>query len=123
MSALSILTSHGLHAAIEGDKLTVYPADRLDDELRDYIRENKPVLMQELTARFITIIRRACHGQNITPQQFLALTTEDDRTRISEGEFTHECLRAYAESFADGIKSGRIAFHPTAGHLLNHGIH
>ena len=52
MSALSILTSRGLHAAIEGDRLTVFPADRLDDQLRDYIRKNKPVLMQELSGRW-----------------------------------------------------------------------
>jgi len=68
-------------------------------------------------------IREACQGLNITPEQFMVLTTEEDRDCIQRGEFSLTNLRAYAVSFAGGIKSGRIVFHPATGNLLKHGIH
>jgi len=68
----------------------------------------------------IACIRDACQGLTITPEQFLALTTEEDRGLIRSGKFSPECLRTYAVSFDEGIRSRRIVFHPTTGALLNH---
>lgn len=48
MSVLSILTSHGLTGIVEGNRLYISPRDRLNDEIRDYIREHKPEIMAAL---------------------------------------------------------------------------
>lgn len=65
-------------------------------------------------------IRAACRSLAITPDQFLALTTEEDRACIERGDLPPINLRAYAASYAEGIRSRRIAFHPTTGRLLRH---
>lgn len=77
-----------------------------------HISENHPEVLRR--------VHEACHGLDITPGQFQALITEDDKTLIAAGSFSTECLRGYAVSFADGIKTRRIVFHPT-GALLHHG--
>jgi hypothetical protein len=68
----------------------------------------------ELTARVSDI----CKGLAITPDQFIDLTTKEDRELILSGDLPIEVLRAYAKSFAEGIQTGRITFHPK----FNHGI-
>ena len=69
---------------------------------------------------FITV-RDACSGFEITPDQFIALTTAKDRNLILSGELPIELLKAYAESFAEGIANTRIVFHSTLGDLVRHG--
>lgn len=48
MSALAKLREHGQKAEACGDKLIVYPSERLNDELRDYIRQCKAEIVTEL---------------------------------------------------------------------------
>ena len=64
----------------------------------------------------------ACKGFMITPQQFIALLTDEDKDDILLGGTQGDCLRCYAQSFSEGISSGRIAFHPSTGLLLKHDI-
>lgn len=44
----------------------------------------------------------------ITPAQFGAMLSSEDLDDVEAGAIPVETLRAYAESFADGIRSGRI---------------
>jgi len=62
-------------------------------------------------ARVDPAIRTACRGLDITPEQFSMLCNREDLDLIRQGAFSPECLRAYAESFAEGILSRRIVFH------------
>jgi len=64
----------------------------------------------------LSLIQQACEGYEITLDQFIGLTTKEDRELILSGDLPIKLLRAYAKSFADGIKSGRIVFHPTFYH-------
>ena len=66
------------------------------------------------------VIQQACSGLSISSEQFLALTNADDRDLIVSGEFDAIFLRGYAISFANGIESGRIKFHPASQTLLKH---
>jgi len=77
--------------------------------------ELRGVAQSEPGNTMITRIRDACSGLTITPEQFLTLTSEEDRELIRGGMFSLECLRAYAESFDEGIQSRRIVFHPATG--------
>ena len=66
----------------------------------------------------LVLIKQSCEGFEITPDQFIRLTTKEDRELILSGDLPLKVLRAYAKSFAEGIQTGRIVFHPT----FNHGI-
>jgi len=69
----------------------------------------------------LSLIQQACDGVEITPDQFIGLTTKEDRALILSGDLPIDVLRAYAESFADGIQTGRIVFHPTFYHGITSG--
>jgi hypothetical protein len=45
MHALNVLRKRGLSVAVEGDRLLVTPAEKIDDEMRAFIRERKPELI------------------------------------------------------------------------------
>ena len=97
---------------------------------------NQPATSEEKTAQLNThleggkvahdklmiCIKRACKELSITPQQFTALLTEEDKHLIIEGKFKGHTLRAYAESIDEGIKSGRIVFHPMTDVLIKHDV-
>ena len=70
----------------------------------------------------LALIKQSCEGFEITPDQFIALTTKEDRELILSGDLPLKVLRAYARSFSEGINKGRIVFHPTTGLLIKHGI-
>jgi IS1 family transposase len=54
--------------------------------------------------------RAACEGlEGITVEMFRSLLSPEDIADIEAGDIPHKALRAYALSFADGIRSGRIA--------------
>lgn len=53
MNPLQKLESLGLHAAVDGDRLIVGPVELLTNELRDYIREMKPVIMSLLQPKVV----------------------------------------------------------------------
>jgi hypothetical protein len=51
----------------------------------------------------------ACDGvAGITPAQFRALMSPEDINDIAAGAIRSKTLQAYAESFAEGIRSGRL---------------
>jgi hypothetical protein len=78
------------------------------------VLDEKPELLRQ--------VRAACTGLSITPDQFMVLLNDQDKAAILDGEIpVVPTLRAYAKSFAGGIQSGRIKFHPTSGALLKHG--
>ncbi len=118
-TAADVLTyaeQHGVTLLAEGQQLILEAKKgTVPLELVEKAREHKPKLL------LMAIIRQACYGLDITPNQFLALINQDDRADILVGYIPPDCLRAYAKSFAGGIQSGRIKFHPTSGALLKHG--
>jgi hypothetical protein len=58
-------------------------------------------------------LRTACEGvAGITPAQFRALLSPEDIADIEAGGIHRKTLHAYAESFAEGLRSGRIAALP-----------
>lgn len=75
-----------------------------------------------VTPKTYRIAEEACRGLEITPDQFIALCSPDDLAAIEAGEYDAAFLRGHAESFAAGIQSGRIVFHPTSGELVRHGV-
>jgi len=66
--------------------------------------------------KLLVAVSIACKGLEITPDQFIALTIKEDRELILSGDLPTDVLRAYAKSFAEGIQTGRITFHPTFYH-------
>ena len=119
-TAADVLTyaeQHGIALLAEGQQLTL-EAEKgtVPLELVEKARQHKAGLL------LITIIRQACNGLDITPDQFLALINQDDRADILAGYIPPDCLRAYAKSVAEGIQSGRILFHPRSGALVRHGL-
>jgi hypothetical protein len=61
-----------------------------------------PVLLDEA-------LRTACEGvAGITPAQFRSLLSPEDIDDIAAGGIHPKALHAYAESFAEGIVSGRL---------------
>ena len=100
-SALAVLTrNQERNRGATSDKKTV--------QLKPHLRGGKVASNKLLVAVSI-----ACKGLEITPDQFIWLTTKEDHELISSGNFSTDVLRAYAKNFADGIKERRIVFHPT----------
>lgn len=55
------------------------------------------------------VLAAACEGvAGITPAQFRALLSPEDVADIEAGAIHRKTLGAYAMSFADGMRSGRI---------------
>jgi len=66
------------------------------------------------------LIESACQDLKITPAQLMALFSKEDLEDLQTGATSVETLRAYAASFADGIRARRIVFHPTTEELIRH---
>lgn len=92
-------------------------------EVQQYVqlRRVKTSLKVALVAHVELTIKSACQGLEITPEQLAAICTKDDLDLIADGTYDSEYLRGYACSFAEGIQSRRIVFHPKTGGLVNHG--
>ena len=78
----------------------------------------RPLNCEPVSSEVLSLVQQSCEGVEITPDQFINLLTEEDRELILSGDLPIEILRAYAKSFAEGIQTGRITFHPK----FNHGI-
>ena len=114
---LAYAESHDIRMFVKDGQLKVNaPRAALTDEFLDVAKQHKPELL------LFTIVSDACEGLIITPQQFTALLTEEDKHLIIEGKFKGHTLRAYAESIDEGIKSGRIVFHPMTDVLIKHDV-
>jgi len=111
---LSYAQSHDIQMCARNGKLVL--EGKLTDEFIESARQHKSTLL------LFAIVSDACNGLLITPQQFIALLTEEDKQDILSGGTQGDCLRCYVESFNEGINKGRIVFHPTTGLLIKHGI-
>ncbi|WP_339487841.1 hypothetical protein [Pseudomonas sp. EL_65y_Pfl2_R95] len=50
MAAIDYLTNNGFSARVSGGRLVVSPASRLTDNIRQYIKSNRPILLAEISA-------------------------------------------------------------------------
>jgi len=100
--------------AMDGQLKVNAPKEVLTDEFLESAKQHKSELL------LFAIVSGACNGIEITPQQFNALLTAEDKELILSGDVSQDCLSAYAASFAEGIKSGRIVFHPTTKKVIRH---
>ena len=119
-AAAEVLTyaeRHGINLFVENGQLILEGIHgTLSPEFVEQAKKHKPELL------LMAIIRQAVKGLKISPGQFQALLSEDDKELIRKGKFPSECLRAYAMSFAEGISTGRILFHPVTQAIQKHGL-
>ena len=112
--------THDINLIADDGQLKIdAPETALTDEFLESAKEHKQEILKALTKEdpeLIALVSDACKGFAITPYQFLALTIKEDRELILSGDLPVEVLRAYAKSFAEGIQTGRITFHPTFYH-------
>ena len=112
--------SHHIQLSINGDQLKVNaPKEALTDEFLSAAKRHKMELLTLIDPKLMVLIRQIVEGYQITPEQFLALTTSEDRASILSGEDSVEDVRGYAKSMAEGSRDRRIVFHAD-GRLLRH---
>ena len=115
---------HQIHLAAEGVKLILEAPDNLlTDEFVTTAKQHKSEILEALAkedSELMVLVSEACSGLEITPTQFTALCNEDDLEYIRNGAFSIKTLRSYAISFADGISTRRIVFHPRSHELISH---
>jgi len=115
---------HQIHLAADNGKLILEAPDgALTDEFLQRAKQHKAELLKAIEDRRTSaqkLIESACKGLEITPAQFTTLCSEEDLEYIRNGSFSIETLRAYASSFAEGIRTRRIVFHPITEELIQH---
>ena len=112
---LSYAQTHDINLIAEDGQLKIdAPETALTDDFLESAKQHKSELL------LFAIVSGVCNGIEITPQQFNALLTAKDKELILSGDVSQDCLSAYAASFAEGIKSGRIVFHPTTKKVIRH---
>ena len=100
MHTLDILHQRGLRLTADHGRLTVTPAERLDDELRAYIRERKPELIDAVRqwARLEAAIMACCAARGDTDEHRAALLADCLREEPADwgwwtNYFEHEMRR------------------------------
>ena len=118
--------SHDIAMALDKGELVVQAKDEnLTPDFLAKAKQYKPELLEalrntELAKKAEPMIERACRGLKITTEQFLTLTpSRGERADIISGDIPPDSLRAYAVSYAQGIKTRRIIFYPD-GRLRRH---
>ena len=131
--AADILTyakTHDISIIAENGLLKIdAPEKELTDEFLESAKQHKSEILEVLLKSQVSHdpyvlnqVKEAVQDLPITIDQFIALTTKEDRELILSGDLPLKVLKAYAKSFAEGIKSGRIVFHPTTELLIKHGV-
>jgi len=119
---LSYAKNHDIHLRAEGGQIKINaPENELTDDFLDSAKEHKQEIIKVLSKQHSESQSRiydACRGLDLTPAEFAAICSKEDIRLIGEGEFSPKDLRAYAESIDEGIKSGRIVFHPMTDALI-----
>jgi hypothetical protein len=116
---LAELRAAGIALSVDGGNLVATPKAALTDELRSLIRDHKAELVAELAApgellkprgpvNPHEVLAAACDGVGIAPEVFRSLLSHEDLDDIAAGDIPVETLRAYAQAFAGGLRSGRI---------------
>ena len=117
---LNYAATHDIHLSTNGEHLKVNaPKEALTDEFLKSAKEHKTEILETLSQP-TNLIEAACRDLEITPAQFRAICSKEDLEDISSGSILIEELRAYAESFAEGIRTRRIIFHPKTNELIRH---
>ena len=98
-SPLDILHQHGLNAVAKGDRLEVFPARLLTDDLRHYIRQHKPEIIERLTRK------RALQVFNVIVDR--TEITVIDPGRETEEQFTESMYRKFGTERIQGIELKR----------------
>lgn len=100
MHAFDILRQCGLRLTVEGDRLVVTPAERLDDELRAFIRDRKPELIDVVRQweRLEAAIIACCAARGDTDEHRAALLSDCLREAPDDWDywqnyFEHEMRR------------------------------
>ena len=127
---LSYAQSHNISLIAENGQLKIdAPKAALTDDFLETAKQHKAELLEVLLKSQVSHdpyvlnqVKEAVQDLPITIDQFIALTTKEDRELILSGDLPLKVLKAYAKSFAEGIKSGRIVFHPTTELLIKHGV-
>ena len=123
---LSYAQSHNISLIAEDGLLKIdAPKAALTDDFLETAKQHKAELLEVLLKSQVSHdpyvlnqVKEAVQDLPITIDQFIALTTKEDRELILSGDLPLKVLKAYGKSFADGIQTGRITFHPT----FHHGI-
>ena len=128
---LAYASLHHIHlAAVDGKLILEATDDALTDEFLKVAKHHKIELLEALLKHkdlpfyepcVLTQMKEVVQDLPITVDQFLTLTTVEVREDIRAGSVPREAIRFYAKSFAEGIRTGRILFHPTTGALVRHG--
>ena len=112
---LNYAQDHNIQLSVNGEKLKVSaPKEEPLDDFLAIAKQLKPDLI------VMVHIQAACRGIDISPEQFFALINKEDQDLIKAGEFPPDYLKGYAKSFAEGIRTGRIVFHPANNDLIRH---
>jgi len=120
----SYAQTHDINLIAEDGRLKIdAPETALTDEFLESAKQYKSEILEALAkedSELMVLVSEACSGLEITPTQFTALCNEDDLEYIRNGAFSIKTLRSYAISFADGISTRRIVFHPRSHELISH---
>ena len=117
---LSYALAHDIYLSANGEELKVNaPKEALTDEFLQSAKAHKVEILETLSQPE-KLIEVTCRDVEITPSQFRAICSEEDLKDISDGSTPLEELRMYAANFADGIRTGRILFHPKTQELVRH---
>ena len=117
---LAYAKQHNICLEVENGKLIAdAPDSNLTEEFLSSAKRHKAELLTLIDPKLMVLIRQIVKGYQITPEQFLILTTTKDRESILSGEDSIEDLRGYAKSLAEGLRDRRIAFHED-GRLKRH---
>ena len=120
---LTYAAEHDIQMCARNGKLVL--EGKLTDEFLESAKQHKAALLEVLLKSQVSHdpyvlnqVKEAVQDLPITIDQFIRLTTKEDRELILSGDLPLKVLRAYARSFSEGIQTGRITFHPT----FHHGI-
>ena len=96
--ALDVLTKRGLCVAAQGDRLLVSPSERLDDELRRYIRQHKPELIDLLRewSKLEAAIYACCVARKDTDENRTALLADCWRKPATDWPWLTDYFRSEA---------------------------
>ncbi len=127
---LGVIRQAGVTISAEGGDLVLRGAvDRLSSELVEQLRQHKPEVIAALAQagteterrfrfnkchdvrdldRFSSMLAQAVEGTGLLPSEFRSLLSDEDLDDIINGDIALKALRAYARSFAQGVRSGRV---------------
>ena len=104
---LTAIRAMGITLSVDGGNLLAKPKAAITEEARSLIREHKAELLEALSKPALLV--EACQGvEGIDAATFRALLSPVDVEDIEGGHIPAHTLNAYAMSFAEGIRTGRI---------------